>query len=217
MADLIARSIESNIRVALDIPLALPRANADPAQLELALLNLCVNARDAMPDGGTLTIAVDELAVEAEERLGLAAGRYVSLVVGDTGAGMDAETLRRATEPFFTTKGTGKGTGLGFSMVHGLAGQLGGTYALSSTPGQGTRAEIWLPLAAEAVQPAPAGDEDRPAIRSPQRGSCWWTMRNWSAPGRPICCATSDTRSSKLSPAPKRSKCCGATLGSMRW
>ena len=101
---------------------------ADANQLELALLNLAVNARDAMPDGGAITIAAREETLAAGDAGGLAPGRYVCLSVTDTGEGMDEETLARAIEPFFTTKGVGKGTGLGLSMVHGLAEQSGGRF-----------------------------------------------------------------------------------------
>src|SRR5207245_1465432 len=115
-------------------------------QLELALLNLAVNARDAMPDGGSIIVAarVERLAEQKDE---LAPGRYVCLSVTDTGEGMDAKTLAHATEPFFTTKGVGKGTGLGLSMVHGMSEQSGGRLVLKSRKGEGTTVEIWPPVA----------------------------------------------------------------------
>jgi CheY-like chemotaxis protein len=117
----------------------------DANQVELAVLNLVINARDAMPDGGVLTITVDHLEASTAE---LPPGRYVRLTVSDTGSGMDAETLQKATEPFFSTKELGKGTGLGLSMVHGLAIQLKGILRLSSQVGVGTNAELWLPVTA---------------------------------------------------------------------
>jgi CheY-like chemotaxis protein len=120
---------------------------ADANQLELALVNLVVNARDAMPGGGTISIAAHEESMSVGNGPGLAPGRYVCLCVADTGEGMDEATLARATEPFFTTKGIGKGTGLGLSMVHGLAEQSGGRLVLKSRKGEGTTAEIWLPVA----------------------------------------------------------------------
>ncbi|ACL61383.1 hybrid sensor histidine kinase/response regulator [Methylobacterium nodulans] len=147
MADLLQRSIGPNIQVGTRFPLQLPLASADPNQLELALLNLAVNARDAMPQGGTITIAAQEERVGTSEIAGLAPGRYVQLSVTDTGEGMDERTLAQAVEPFFTTKGVGKGTGLGLSMVHGFAEQSGGRLLLRSTKGQGTTAELWLPVA----------------------------------------------------------------------
>jgi PAS domain S-box-containing protein len=145
MADLLKRSIGPAIRIETRFPLDLPRALVDANQLELALLNLVVNARDAMPEGGGITIEGQEQLATPES--GLAPGRYVGLVVVDTGEGMDAATLARAQEPFFTTKGVGRGTGLGLSMVHGLAEQSKGRLVLTSRKGEGTRAEIWLPVA----------------------------------------------------------------------
>lgn len=156
MSDLLTRSVGPLVEVRIEAPADLPAARADPSQLELVLLNLAVNAGDAMPDGGTLTIAVD--ASEASDRNGLAPGKYLRIRVSDTGVGMDPETLQRAIEPFFSTKEIGKGTGLGLSMVHGFAAQLGGTIRLSSTPKQGTTVELWLPAGgagAAAVDPGP--------------------------------------------------------------
>jgi signal transduction histidine kinase len=145
MGDLLRRSLGPSIAIELDLPAGLPPALADQNQIELALLNLAVNARDAMPDGGRLEIA---LAVETvPSARDLAAGKYVCLRVADTGCGMDPQTLSRAIEPFFSTKEVGKGTGLGLSMIHGLALQLKGALRLDSEQGRGTRAELWLPVA----------------------------------------------------------------------
>ena len=113
----------------------------------MALLNLTVNARDAMPNGGQIVVATREESILAGDATGLEPGRYICLTVSDTGAGMDQATLKRATEPFFTTKGPDKGTGLGLSMVHGLAEQCGGRFTLQSREGEGTTAELWLPVA----------------------------------------------------------------------
>jgi CheY-like chemotaxis protein len=126
-------------------------------------LNLCVNARDAMPQGGTLTIVTEEVAIGPRSEPGLSPGLYIKLSVIDAGVGMDEETLARAVEPFFSTKETGRGTGLGLSMVHGLAAQLGGAFALTSVRGEGTRADLYLPVA-EASE---AADTSRP--RQPAR------------------------------------------------
>jgi PAS domain S-box-containing protein len=158
MAGLIGSTAGPQVHLAVRVPADLPPAKADPNQLELALLNLCVNARDAMPDGGTLTIAAEARTVERGDKLKLRAGRYVRVSVADTGVGMDEETLARAVEPFFSTKGIGKGTGLGLSMAHGLAEQLGGILMLSSRPGLGTCVELWLPVSAE--------DEERKVAHS---------------------------------------------------
>jgi signal transduction histidine kinase/CheY-like chemotaxis protein len=160
MHDLIASSVGSTIEVRLRCAAALPPALADPHQLELAILNLCVNARDAMAGGGLLTIAAESVVLGPGSPLKLPPGLYLRVSVVDTGSGMDAETLARAVEPFFSTKETGRGTGLGLSMVHGLAAQLGGAFQLSSVPGQGTRADLFLPAAASRpaadAEPAPA-------------------------------------------------------------
>ena len=143
LKELIASTVGPRIVVTLAVAAGLPPAVADTNQLELALLNLAVNARDAMPDGGTLTLCADH----ADQPADLPAGRYLRLAVADTGTGMDAETAARAIEPFFSTKGVGKGTGLGLSMVHGLASQLGGGLRLDTSPGGGTRVELFLPVA----------------------------------------------------------------------
>lgn len=145
MGDLIERSLGAGIDVHFDVPPNLPAALVDPNQLELALLNLSVNARDAMPNGGSLTVVAREVPVDAGEVPGLAPGRYIRFRIKDTGMGMDEDTLRRAHEPFFTTKDVGQGTGLGLSMVHGLAAQSGGAFQLRSKPGRGTTAFLWLP------------------------------------------------------------------------
>jgi PAS domain S-box-containing protein len=147
MTGLLERSLGPTVQIETRFPLSLPRLLTDPAQLETALLNLTVNARDAMPDGGTISIeARSELIAEGSEST-LAPGRYVRLSVADTGQGMDEQTLARAAEPFYTTKGIGKGTGLGLSMVHGLAEQSGGRLNIHSRPGEGTVVELWLPQA----------------------------------------------------------------------
>jgi PAS domain S-box-containing protein len=159
MADLIRRSLGPSIAIDIRFPLDLDAVVADVNQVEMALLNLVVNARDAMPDGGSIIIAAETQVVAPGAIDRLKPGRYVRLSVIDDGAGMDAETLEHAMEPFFTTKGVGKGTGLGLSMVHGLAEQSGGCFSLKSMPGEGTTAAVWLP-AAEAGSP---GEAEPPA------------------------------------------------------
>lgn len=169
MRDLIASSIEPTIELVYEIAPGLPTAVADPNQLELAILNLCVNARDAMPKGGTLTISATAATAPAEGAPDLAPGDYVRLAVADTGSGMDEETRRRAVEPFFSTKSSARGTGLGLSMVHGLAGQLGGGLAIWSAPGQGTRVELWLPVAAPTAARATTSPGAAPCEVAPLR------------------------------------------------
>ncbi|NYD91857.1 hybrid sensor histidine kinase/response regulator [Sphingomonas melonis] len=156
LVDLIRRSLGPTIKVVIESVDDLPSARVDPNQLELALLNLAINARDAMPGGGQLTITVGGATVDDRNAIGLSAGRYVRILASDTGIGMDKATLARATEPFFSTKGVGKGTGLGLSMIHGLAAQSGGTLTLASEPGRGTRVELWLPATQE--EPAEVAD-----------------------------------------------------------
>jgi PAS domain S-box-containing protein len=160
MADLIASTSGPQIKVTVDVAADLPPAMADPNQLEMAILNLSVNARDAMPDGGGLTISAGVETIGQGHRSQLKPGPYVRLSVADTGAGMDEATLARAIEPFFSTKGIGKGTGLGLSMVHGLASQLGGALVLASKPGLGTNAALWLPVSPRPVETA--GDSASP-------------------------------------------------------
>jgi PAS domain S-box-containing protein len=162
MTDLLRRSIGPRITVRTEFPLALPKADTDPAHLESALLNLALNARDAMPDGGTITISGRSQRVQENDRRNLAPGDYVCLAVTDTGTGMDEKTLSRAVEPFFSTKGPGKGTGLGLSMVHGLAEQSGGRLVLKSTLGEGTSAEIWLRTARHEVDIAGVQADGQP-------------------------------------------------------
>ena len=145
--DLLRTMLGSGVRLNFKLPDGVADVYVDPSQLELALLNLAANARDAMPNGGEVTIAARDEHRSSQKPDGLQPGRYVALSVADTGEGMDDLTLSRAMEPFFTTKGIGKGTGLGLSMVHGLAAQSGGMLVLRSFKWQGTVAEIWLPHA----------------------------------------------------------------------
>ena len=149
MTDLLKRSVGTGIVIETLLPERLDPVLADSNQLELALLNLVVNARDAMPDGGTIRISLAESNLSTQDNE-LAPGRYGVLCVTDEGHGMDEETLEKAIEPFFSTKELGKGTGLGLSMIHGLALQLKGTLRLSSMPGKGTTAELWIPVSNEA-------------------------------------------------------------------
>ncbi len=154
MMGLIDRSVGPMVRIELHAEDKMPVVDVDPNQLEMALLNLAVNGRDAMITGGVLTIGLSEQIVEVDDQLGVQPGRYVVLSVRDTGEGMDAETLARAVEPFFSTKGVGKGTGLGLSMVFGLAQQSGGALRLESAPSSGTTARLWLPVASETTLPS---------------------------------------------------------------
>jgi signal transduction histidine kinase len=147
MLDLIERSVGPIVRVELKAEDSLPAIDVDPNQLEMALLNLALNARDAMPSGGVLTIGLSLKNVHDHHQIGISSGRYVVLSVQDTGVGMDADTVARAVEPFFSTKAVGKGTGLGLSMVFGLAQQSGGALRLESSPSCGTTVRLYLRIA----------------------------------------------------------------------
>ncbi len=164
MADLISSTSGPQIKVMVETSEGLPPAKADPNQLEMALLNLSVNARDAMAEGGALRITASESLVGAGHPTTLLAGRYIRLSVADTGVGMDEATLARAVEPFFSTKGVGKGTGLGLSMAHGLASQLGGALTIQSRRGVGTNVELWLPVSEEPAETANSAEGVAPIV-----------------------------------------------------
>ncbi|MEP9402655.1 PAS domain-containing protein [Sphingomonas silueang] len=168
MAELIGSTTGPTIRVEVAVAPDLPPARADANQLEMALLNLAVNARDAMPDGGVLRVAAATTEVGSEGPDGIAPGTYACLSVTDTGTGMDAVTRERAIEPFFSTKGVGKGTGLGLSMVHGLAAQLGGGLTIDSAPGRGTCIILWLPVSVEDAAPVDVVLVEAPATPVPR-------------------------------------------------
>ncbi|HEY2178149.1 MAG TPA: response regulator [Caulobacteraceae bacterium] len=165
MRELLERSLGPRIVLTLNVPASVPAVEVDPNQVELAILNLAINARDSMPEGGPINIGVSERALagvgDSKARPG------VQVQVSDAGFGMDAETLRKAADPFFSTKPVGKGTGLGLSMVDGLARQLGGVLELASEVGKGAVATMWFPLGAgpslPAAPPAAAGRRGRRA------------------------------------------------------
>jgi two-component system cell cycle sensor histidine kinase/response regulator CckA len=171
---LLRRLLGTDIGIVSELAPRLPRVKADPAQLEQVVVNLAVNARDAMQDGGHLVLRTRALELDAPDAAlaELEPGRYVALEVVDTGVGMDEETAARAIEPFYTTKPLGKGTGLGLSMVYGSIRQIGGGLRIESTPGQGTTIRILFPVAAEAADPAtPNGSEPEgvdPVSRKPR-------------------------------------------------
>jgi PAS domain S-box-containing protein len=166
MEELLTQSLGAAFTLNFELAPRLPAVESDPVQLESALLNVVVNARDAMPDGGTITVTAERASV-GPGAADLGAGDYVRLVVADEGEGMDEATLARATEPFFTTKGIGKGTGLGLAMIHGLTTQSGGALRLKSRVGAGTQVELWLPVATRDFGAALAGPI--PAAAAPFR------------------------------------------------
>ena len=158
---LLKRTLGERIEIRIVADAGNRRAIVDPTQLESALLNLAINARDAMPNGGSLTITTGHLSVTAaptSPEHGLAAGQYLTITVADTGSGMPPEVAERAFEPFFTTKAQGKGTGLGLSMVYGFAKQSQGLAELETSPGSGTTVRLYLPAADAGAEP-PNGDE----------------------------------------------------------
>lgn len=147
ISGLLRSSLGPSVALETRFPAQIESVMADVNQLELAVLNLATNARDAMPNGGQIVISAHAETITDQQRSGPMPGRYVCLSITDTGEGMDETTLASAMDPFFTTKGLGKGTGLGLSMVHGFIEQLGGRFILKSQKDQGTTAEMWLPVA----------------------------------------------------------------------
>jgi signal transduction histidine kinase/ActR/RegA family two-component response regulator len=164
MKELLERALGHGVELRSEFSNSLPPALVDANQLELALLNVALNARDAMPAGGVLTIsAVLDTPIVGGANAVLVPGDYVRIEIADNGIGMDATTLAKATEPFFTTKGPGKGTGLGLSMVHGLAAQSGGLLRINSEPNRGTTIELWLPVTQAAAEPEAENPPSMPA------------------------------------------------------
>jgi len=163
VTDLLAHTLGGLVELEWRMGDSLWCAYADQAQLELALMNLIINARDAMPDGGTIAVSAENRLAGPGEVQGLGGGDYVVLTVADTGCGMSPDVLEQVMEPFFTTKEVGKGTGLGLSMVYGFAKQSGGAFHIASAPGEGTRASIWLPRGSEAGSAVAAEAVESPA------------------------------------------------------
>ena len=161
--ELLMRTLRGDIRTELQVPPGLPPVEADPDEFELAVLNLAVNARDAMPGGGTLTITAEAVDLHGAADPDGLDGHLIRLAIADTGAGMAEATQARVFEPFFTTKGVGEGTGLGLAQVYGFARQSGGGVRLHSQLGQGTTVAILLPVSKMAVlAPTPRAEDTTP-------------------------------------------------------
>ncbi|WP_398491771.1 ATP-binding protein [Variovorax sp.] len=185
MSDLLRRALGAEVQLETVLAGGLWRAHADPNQLENVILNLAVNARDAMPEGGRLTIETQNAHLDghyASTHLGVPSGQYVMIAVTDTGMGMSEEVIAKAFDPFFTTKGVGKGTGLGLSQVYGFVKQTGGHVKIYSEVGHGTTVKVYLPRFAGAGEDGPDAEradevplgemqevvlvvEDEPAVR----------------------------------------------------
>ena len=155
--ELLTRSLSSDIDIKVDVPDSVCAIRVDPGEFEFAILNLAVNAKDAMPNGGTLSIRAKSVTLKGEASEEGLSGDYVAIRIADTGHGVPADILTRVFEPFFTTKEVGKGTGLGLSQVYGFARQSGGTATISSAEGRGTAITIYLPRSHDAPQVASPG------------------------------------------------------------
>jgi signal transduction histidine kinase len=214
---MLRRLIEESIQVSTVTTSRLGRVKADPGQIEQVIMNLAVNARDAMPKGGKLVIETSDVDLDethAQSQPGVEAGRYVVLCVSDTGSGMDAATLARVFEPFFTTKEVGKGTGLGLAMVYGIVRQSGGHVTVHSELGRGSTFKVYLPLSEDAVAAPSASPrttaaggseailllEDEPALREVIREvleTAGYTVVTGSTPQEALPSAL-DTRTTKV-------------------
>jgi nitrogen-specific signal transduction histidine kinase len=164
MRELLKRTLGPSVEVALDLEPGKQAVLGDETQLEMAVLNLAINARDAMPDGGKLSISTKSRTLSDDAEL--APGDYVELSVSDTGSGMASDVMARAFDPFFTTKGVGKGTGLGLSQVYGMIRQAGGTARIQSTSGKGTTVSLFLRKTSQSASIAVQHDHDRPADKT---------------------------------------------------
>jgi signal transduction histidine kinase len=165
VADLLGHTLGSGLTVGLDLPETLPPGRGDRTEFETVVVNLVINARDAMPDGGTVTILAREETIAVPgptHAAGLQPGHYLRVAVLDQGTGMDPETLARVGEAFFTTKEPGKGTGLGLAMARGFAEQAGGALRIDSERGRGTTVTLWLPVATAGSIPEPGSLREGP-------------------------------------------------------
>jgi signal transduction histidine kinase len=213
-----SRSCPETIEVRTDLAADLRFATADATQVQTAILNLAVNARDAMPSGGRLTIRTSNTALSAPARL--PSGDYISVTIEDTGEGMSPDVLARAFEPFFTTKEIGKGTGLGLSMVYSTMQQMGGDVGIESRPGEGTTVRLMLPVAGPPPSDVPAASASPPTVGLPATGPVgllyveddpWSALRPWTFWKGPA------TRFMRRRTPGRRSSCSISTRKSISW
>jgi CheY-like chemotaxis protein len=166
MMDLLRRSIGETVSVSTSLGRTLGTIRVDPSEIENALLNLAINARDAMPRGGRLVIETEDISLSSDDcaAYGLLPGRYVRLSISDTGSGMPPQVVARAFEPFFTTKPPGRGTGLGLASVYGFVKQSGGNATIYSVPGRGTTVNLYLPVIATQGAAVGAASDKQPSV-----------------------------------------------------
>jgi CheY-like chemotaxis protein len=215
LAPMLQRLIGEDIEFVVVAAPDLGRVKADPSQIEQVIVNLAVNARDAMPQGGRLTIETANADVDegsARQHVGVPPGRYVLLAVSDTGHGMDAATQARIFEPFFTTKEKGKGTGIGLATVYGVVQQSGGHIGVSSAPGQGATFTLYLPRVDEAVDTEAAGP---PAVVG-ERGSETILLVEDDEEVRAVACDTLEAAGYVVLPAANATEVLGLTADSSR-
>jgi len=209
MEELLVRTLGEKIKLAVDLAPGLGQALTDASQLENAILNLAINARDAMPHGGTLTIATTNEAIKVKQRFGpeeIDAGDYTVVCVGDTGVGMSPDTVAKVFEPFFTTKQLARERGLGLSMIYGFAKQSRGHVRVDSAEGQGTAFRLYLPRYQGTPRRGPLSRETT-RRRDPERPCCLWKTIQRCVSSFRICCATSATPASRRATARARCPC----------
>ena len=219
LEDLLRRTIGEAIDLAIVVSDDLWDTLCDPNQLESALLNLAINARDAMPDGGKLTISTANARLEGVDRghPTLAPGDYICVAVTDTGTGMSAEVAARAFDPFFTTKPIGQGTGLGLSMIYGFARQSNGHATIDSKPGQGRSVRLYLPRHHSGAVAGPHRPAPRPSAPQPAR-PCWWSRTSrWCARSSWRCSMSRATGRSRPSTVRRGCESCKAMSRSTCW
>jgi signal transduction histidine kinase len=209
MVEMLRRSLGPKIGISTEFEPDLARTRVDPSQLELAIMNLALNARDAMPDGGRLDITVHQEPVTIGDIQGIKPGEYIAIAVRDTGHGMDDATLTHATEPFFTTKDRGRGTGLGLSMVDGFVGQSGGFMRIDSRPAYGTNVELWLP----ATGPENA---DREVLQTASLGDRTCSFRVLVVDDDPLVLSTTSAMLEELGHSPIRAVSASQALNQVR-